>query len=93
MDERRDEKLIYKFIQRNEDVELKSHIELCQTKFDITKIFDKSGYSPLHFAAFKNSELMCYILCDFILNRRTLTPNGSKEKLSEEEKMQNQAIL
>lgn len=59
MDERRDEKLVFKFIQRMEPTELKSHLELTKSKFDVTKIYDRSGYSPLHFAAYKNSDRLC----------------------------------
>ena len=35
--------------------------------FSITSIYDKSGYSPLHFGAYKNSEKICKVLIDFIL--------------------------
>jgi ankyrin repeat protein len=63
MDERRDEKLLFKYISRNEETYLKSHLEMCLDKFDVTTVFDRSGYSPLHFAAFKNFEKVCEVLC------------------------------
>lgn len=69
MDERRDEKLVYKYISRNEEVSLKKHLEQCMDKFDVTRIFDRSGYSPLHFAAFKNFDKLCQVLCEFVLYR------------------------
>ncbi len=43
-------------------------------------IYDRTGYSPLHFAAYKNSDRLCEILCEFVL-----TPEVGKEN-SEEEK-------
>ena len=45
------------------------HLELTKDKFDVTQIYDRSGYSPLHFGAYKNSEQICEILCDFVLQR------------------------
>jgi hypothetical protein len=78
MDERREEKLIYRYISKNENEELKRHLELHASKLeDITKIFDKSGYSCLHFAAFKNYESICYTLAEFILNRKKIPSPGS----------------
>ena len=43
--------------------ELSRHLIDSETKFDVTEIFDKSGYSPLHFSAYKNSEKMAEVLC------------------------------
>ena len=34
----------------------------------MTQIYDKSGYTPLHYAAYKNIEKACEILTDFILS-------------------------
>ncbi len=34
----------------------------------MTNIFDKSGYSPLHYAAYKNIDKACQILVEFVLN-------------------------
>lgn len=63
--------MIYKYITKNEDVLLKQHLDLFQSKFDdITLIFDRSGYSPLHYAAFKNYEQCCFVLCQYLLNRK-----------------------
>lgn len=68
MDERRDEKLVFKFIQRGVLVDLKQHINQTKARYDITKIYDRQGYSPLHFAAYKNSDKMCEVLCEFLMN-------------------------
>jgi len=57
-DERREEKMVYKYIHRHDRVELRNHLIASEDRFDITEISDKSGYSPLHFAAYKNSEEM-----------------------------------
>jgi hypothetical protein len=39
-----------------------------ESRYDITEIYDKSGYSPLHFAAYKNSERMAEILMEFVIH-------------------------
>ena len=46
--------------------ELSRHLIESENKFDVTEIFDKTGYSPLHFAAYKNSEKISEVLCDFV---------------------------
>ncbi|CDW85828.1 dhhc zinc finger domain containing protein [Stylonychia lemnae] len=66
MDDRREEKLVFKFIQRGVISDLKDHIYTCKDRIDICKIYDRQGYSPLHFAAYKNSDKMCEILCEFV---------------------------
>lgn len=47
--------------------ELWNHLNATKDKFNVLNIFDKSGYSPLHYAAYKNIEKACQILIDFIL--------------------------
>jgi ankyrin repeat protein len=66
---RKNEKLVFKLIQRQEHQELRNHLYATQYLFDVTLIFDKSGYSPLHFASYKNSDKICDILCEFIMLR------------------------
>ena len=61
-------------------------------RYDLTEIFDRSGYSPLHYAAFKNVEEAVYILCDFVLNRVHTpqggdTPGGDQEHTSRDEQL------
>ena len=68
MDDRREEKLVYKFIQRMDYDELSYHLSKNATKFNVTTIFDRSGYSPLHYAAYKNADKMCEILINFVLD-------------------------
>lgn len=46
--------------------ELSRHLIETESRFDITEIFDKSGYSPLHFASYKNSEKMAEVLCEYV---------------------------
>lgn len=84
MDERRDEKLVFKLINKMNCADLKTHIFLTQDKYDITKIYDRSGYSPLHFAAYKNSDKICEVLCEFILVRENnrLFANSVEERES-----------
>ena len=57
--------------------ELKKHLEVSSGRFDVTAIYDRSGYSPLHFAAYKDSFKMCQILCEFVL-----TNNHTSERLN-----------
>ena len=35
--------------------------------FDLTTIFDKKGFTPLHMAAFHNSKKSVKILCEHVL--------------------------
>ena len=49
-------------------LELKNHLDATKDKFNVVSIYDKSGYSPIHYAAYKNIEKACEILIDFILN-------------------------
>ena len=35
-------------------IELKNHLESTRHKLDITEVHDKSGYSPIHYASYKN---------------------------------------
>jgi len=48
-------------------VELKNHLDATKDKFNVVSIYDKSGYSPIHYAAYKNIDKACEILIDFIL--------------------------
>ena len=47
-------------------LELQKHLLENAHKFEITEIYDRSGYSPLHFAAYKNSEKMVELICDYV---------------------------
>ena len=48
-------------------VELENHLFASKEKFDLLKIYDKSGYTPIHYAAYKNIEKACEILIQFVL--------------------------
>lgn len=65
-DDRKEEKFVFKYIQRLEFNELQRHLVETESRFDITEIYDRSGYSPLHFAAYKNSHQMAELLCRFV---------------------------
>ena len=65
-DDRREEKLVFKYIQRIEVGELTRHLIETESKFNITEIYDRSGYSPLHFSAYKNSDKIAEVLCHFV---------------------------
>ena len=57
---------------------MKQHINATAKAYDITTIYDKSGYSPLHFAAYKNYDRICEILIDFVLQRGDHSSHESK---------------
>ena len=40
-----------------------------RNKIDLVTIFDKSGYSPIMYAAYKNYERAVQILIDFVLRK------------------------
>ena len=48
--------------------ELENHLYSTKDKFDLMKIYDKSGYTPIHYAAYKNIEKACEILVSFVLS-------------------------
>ena len=48
--------------------ELKHHLNVTKDKFNVTMLYDKSGYTPMHYAAYKNIEKACEILIEFILS-------------------------
>ncbi len=83
MDDRRDEKLVFKYINRGDERYLLDHLELVKEKVDLTKIYDRSGYSPLHFAAFKNFEKICHVLCDHVVNMDSNALEQGERKTSE----------
>ena len=51
--------------------ELRQHLNATKDKFNVMNIFDKSGYSPIHYAAYKNIERACEVLIEFILQEET----------------------
>ncbi|CDW85825.1 dhhc zinc finger domain containing protein [Stylonychia lemnae] len=83
-DDRKDEKLVFKYIQRVEIRELQRHLIETETRFEIIEIYDRSGYSPLHFAAYKNNEKMAEILCLFVLGRYKNTLLDDNERIIRE---------
>ena len=48
--------------------ELENHLHATRDKFDLMKIYDKSGYTPIHYASYKNIEKACEILIQFVLS-------------------------
>ena len=65
--EGKDEKLIFKYIQRMDFDELRAHLNATKDSIDIMKIHDKSGYSPLHYASYKNMYQASKVIIDFLL--------------------------
>ena len=57
--------------------ELHNHLYDSKDKFDLLKIYDKSGYTPIHYAAYKNIEKACEILIRFVLADEDEEPNAA----------------
>ena len=38
---------------------------------DITKVYNCDGFSPLHFAAYKNCSIAACILCQYVIENGT----------------------
>ena len=62
MEDQRDEKLVFKYIQRMDFPELLKHLQNTKDKYDLLALFDKSGYTPMHYAAYKNIDKAVEIL-------------------------------
>ena len=68
MEDLKDEKLVFKYIQRMDFPELVKHLQNSRDKYDLLSLFDKSGYTPMHYAAYKNIDKAVEILIKFVLN-------------------------
>jgi len=66
-DAKSDEKLIYKLIVKKDNHSLKEHLLNKESVLNLTEIYDKQGYSPLHFATFKNSYSAVKVLLNFLI--------------------------
>ena len=62
MEDRKEEKLVFKYIQRMDFPELLKHLQTSKDKYDLLSLFDKSGYTPMHYAAYKNIDKAVEIL-------------------------------
>jgi hypothetical protein len=89
----RNEKTIYTYIQRMDYRKLKNHLNYLAsssdgqtgttgTMVDITQIYDRKGYTPIHFAAFQNSLKSLQILCEHIL-KHSQGPQTPQQQLRE----------
>ena len=67
LEELRDEKLVFKYIQKMAFFELEQHLASKRCSFNIFTIFDNSGFTPIHYAAHKNIEKAVEILINFVL--------------------------
>jgi hypothetical protein len=47
--------------------ELTRHLIDSEARYSILEIYDRSGYSALHFASYKNSEKMVEIIVEFVI--------------------------
>ena len=46
---------------------MKQHLHNTKDSINVLSIYDKSGYTPIMYAAYKNHEGACKILIDFII--------------------------
>ena len=67
-DSRHDERQLYKLISKQDFDELALHLKSSRSSVDVTKVFDKSGYTPLLYAAYKNITKACEIIVEFLLS-------------------------
>jgi len=70
----RDEKLIFKYISRMDFDELRAHLNATKDTVDVMAIYDKSGYSPLHYASYKNMYQASKAIVDFLLQDDKMIP-------------------
>ena len=78
---------IFKYIEQTDYGRLQSALQIQRRQHDVAKVFDREhGYTPLMFAAYKNSEEACKILIDFFLSEdyvhHTSRPNSTARKLA-----------
>jgi len=71
-DTMRQQKLVFKYIQKKEANSLQEHLQETRDQFDIMKLFDNQGYSPLHFAAWKDSLELAEVIINFVSLLRIL---------------------
>ena len=67
-DHRHDEKQVYKLISKLNCEGLAAHLKSTRTRIDVNKVFDKSGYTPLLYAAYKNIQRACEVIIEFLLS-------------------------
>lgn len=51
-----------------EPEKLERHLETTADRFDVTKIFNQSGFTPIHLAAYKMQNRTCEVLINFVLS-------------------------
>lgn len=74
-EDRRNEKLVYKFITLLAYEDLEQHLKAKANEFNLLKVYNNAGYSPVIQAAYKNQEKVLKILIDFVLSHYgELTP-------------------
>ena len=60
--------------------ELENHLIATRDKIDLMQIYDKSGYTPIHYAAYKNLDKAIEIIIKFALSdeadRSRIMANG-----------------
>ena len=69
-----EEKLVFRLIYRSDQHQadaLQQHLNDTKDRIDITNIFDRGGYSPLNYAAYKDRYMAYKALINFVQKRET----------------------
>ena len=80
------EKLIFRYIKHMAFAELKSHLESIRDEFDIAKVHNKDGMSPIHFASYTNMYHAIKIICEFTLQEPSFSSVPGKNFYGTNEK-------
>lgn len=57
-------------------------MRVTRQSIDVTKIFDKSGYTPLLYAAYKNIPKACEVIIEFLLSDEEDTSQSEEDYLA-----------
>lgn len=74
-----EEKLVFRLIYRsdpNQADALAQHLLETKDKIDITNIYDRGGYSPLNYAAYKDRYMAFKVLIEFVQKREIELDNS-----------------
>ena len=71
---------VFKLIARSETKKLKTHLSTSKNKIDIRNIYNESGYSPIHYAAYKNFTAVCEVIVEFMLSEDAPVSNSRNKR-------------
>ena len=59
--------VIWAYINNHDHEGLENHLEMTKNKIDITRLYNSSGFTPIHLAAYKGQNQTIQIMIDFVL--------------------------